>query len=715
MSKEDPSEMGSDTTWHRASDWHEVLCFGTDEDVRGDPDADVCVIVGIQNSFSPNVDVLAGGRTQSVFMPWNRRFRHFAEFVTECNSVFRVQVWNLGTRVAPRGLLVNRAAFADAMQTKGTFDGEVYAAAVLAEHFASAYVKGSFYSFPPSASSADDSGLSTSQRCSLDWMRHTETLVRSRRSSVRFAQDIPIAGSWSFDHHMGAFSRTAGSVSSLHMRGGVVVDGCGMGKTAVAIRLISETARVSPADVPRWNDAELIQTNATLVVVPPHLAPQWVSEVRRTAAHLRVVMLIGVKDLRGSTLQDVMDADIVVTSVMCLRSRLYCDLVESRMHSMLFRPDVATLKDRRAFRSRACAGIFARRVRQVGDYTGAVVFEAFAWKRVIVDEFAQSFAAAIRVLRNISANFWWGLAADPRDRDIGGYAQLMLADDCGNPPAHHPALSRLMMHHVVKGTRRSAPLDLRRSAHAFESEPLASPVGSESATQESICGVSTPCSGLPLVSVSSLSSMLPSSEFAAETVKKLGEREETCTVCFGAQSDTALLGCAHIFCRRCVIDMYRFKHRRCPVCRVELRESSPFGASLLGNSLTRHAAAVLGVCLRMANDGERGVVVGALPCTLRFMSEVLSANGVSTLLADGNAANSTVARFRESTASVALLATDTALCGVDMSFVKHIVLLDDADHVDDAALNALVLRCSSVHAACSELELHTFYRKSNAA
>ncbi|CAE6412947.1 unnamed protein product [Rhizoctonia solani] len=101
----------------------------------------------------------------------------------------------------------------------------------------------------------------------------------------------------------------------VHIRGGVLADEVGYGKTAITLGLIACTS--SKKD--RVPDGTLldgrIRTNATIIVVPPHLVLQWPSEVKKfTGKELKVVVAKDQKDLNNITIQEIIDADIVITA-----------------------------------------------------------------------------------------------------------------------------------------------------------------------------------------------------------------------------------------------------------------------------------------------------------------------------------------------------------------------------------------------------------------
>ncbi|KAF8680902.1 C-5 cytosine-specific DNA methylase [Rhizoctonia solani] len=101
----------------------------------------------------------------------------------------------------------------------------------------------------------------------------------------------------------------------VHIRGGVLADEVGYGKTAITLGLIACTLDKKN----RIPDGTLldgrIRTNATIIVVPPHLVLQWPSEVKKfTGKELKVVVAKDQKDLNNISIQDIIDADVVITA-----------------------------------------------------------------------------------------------------------------------------------------------------------------------------------------------------------------------------------------------------------------------------------------------------------------------------------------------------------------------------------------------------------------
>ena len=126
--------------------------------------------------------------------------------------------------------------------------------------------------------------------------------------------------------------RAEGRAHRAHLvRGGVLADQVGYGKTAISLGLIDCTADDIEREFKESAHTEgYISTKATLIVVPPHLTLQWEHEVRKfTRARFRVVTLHTATNLNSLMVQHVVDADIVIVASNLFRSRVYLDNLEA--------------------------------------------------------------------------------------------------------------------------------------------------------------------------------------------------------------------------------------------------------------------------------------------------------------------------------------------------------------------------------------------------
>ena len=103
------------------------------------------------------------------------------------------------------------------------------------------------------------------------------------------------------------------------IHGGVLADDVGYGKTAIVLGLIDiQAERVPRLPIPIQSPSEsqgLIPTNATLIVVPHIMLPQWKSEIEKFLRHrYKVLVFQSAASFTGKSIRDVRNADIILVS-----------------------------------------------------------------------------------------------------------------------------------------------------------------------------------------------------------------------------------------------------------------------------------------------------------------------------------------------------------------------------------------------------------------
>lgn len=161
--------------------------------------------------------------------------------------------------------------------------------------------------------------LRREQRRSLSWMLSQE---RAEGKSHTFVEEeisealLPSLG-W----------RAEGKAERpVMVRGGVIADQVGYGKTIISLALIAETkGQTAPESAPPG----LIDLKATLLVVPGHLSKQWPSEIERFTGNLfNTIVIQNMKDLQKRSIADLTKADIIVVASEVFDSESYWERFE---------------------------------------------------------------------------------------------------------------------------------------------------------------------------------------------------------------------------------------------------------------------------------------------------------------------------------------------------------------------------------------------------
>lgn len=108
------------------------------------------------------------------------------------------------------------------------------------------------------------------------------------------------------------------------VRGGVLADEVGYGKTAIVLGLI-DTQYQRDCALP-FEDHGFIPTNATLIIVPNNVFSQWVSETKKFLGNRYKVLAMS--SISRTAIRDVQDADIVILSWSILANDTYYDRLQ---------------------------------------------------------------------------------------------------------------------------------------------------------------------------------------------------------------------------------------------------------------------------------------------------------------------------------------------------------------------------------------------------
>jgi site-specific DNA-cytosine methylase len=110
------------------------------------------------------------------------------------------------------------------------------------------------------------------------------------------------------------------------VRGGIVADEVGYGKTAITLGLIAAAKEVNgpPPKPPKELAEKLFTTDATLVIIPGHLMSQWPREIKKfMGSKVKILEIKTMVQFNSCTIKDLMNADIVLVNFTVLSGDKY--------------------------------------------------------------------------------------------------------------------------------------------------------------------------------------------------------------------------------------------------------------------------------------------------------------------------------------------------------------------------------------------------------
>jgi len=119
----------------------------------------------------------------------------------------------------------------------------------------------------------------------------------------------------------------------VYIRGGVLADQVGYGKTAITLGLIDCTRKQVARELDDATEIPgKIRVKASLIVVPPHLTRQWSTEITKFVspeAKMQVVTLTTASNLNSVTVENIIEADIIVVASNLFKSSAYLANLEA--------------------------------------------------------------------------------------------------------------------------------------------------------------------------------------------------------------------------------------------------------------------------------------------------------------------------------------------------------------------------------------------------
>lgn len=334
-------------------------------------------------------------------------------------------------------LWISSADFCHYMQSYGTFPFEVYFSQLLRKMLSKCHevpscrtilkISDSEYDFlldavPPLHHWNVKFPLFKHELESFHWMYKLEQSITNHAAAIVInSLSIPILTTGYY------YNRTCDLIThvkteqvlSIPVRGGILADVTGSGKTAVALALIMGGIRDTsfPHDklMTPLEDQLLFRTHATLIITPNNLSQQWLQEMNKflQLKHLKVVFVTNLREFKQVKLKNLLEADIVMTTDVFLTSKRYTDEVSYQSRCLIKFPfvdhETNSIVNPLAWR------IAVNKHNPGFENEGCVPLESIKWTRIIMDEIHTFFQPdrKNKPLPPLTACFHWGLTGTP--------------------------------------------------------------------------------------------------------------------------------------------------------------------------------------------------------------------------------------------------------------------------------------------------------------
>ncbi|KAI9366006.1 SNF2 family N-terminal domain-containing protein [Zopfochytrium polystomum] len=240
------------------------------------------------------------------------------------------------------------------------------------------------------------------QRRSLNWMEKIESGDESLYYAPNYAtfDDNRQYVNVLTDH---VISRV--DMAGITMRGGIIADKPGVGKTITTLALMHQRPFAGPDDFLYSLKEERFVSRATIIFAPNNLCDQWNQEIRKCFGDtLKVHVLKGKASLMACKLTDMLTADIIVVSYALLVNGCYkgCKASGRTLHHY---------KSHWNFSDSGAVKKFC------DSKTGVFSFTWIHFHRVVCDEFHEigdKATAIVQQIQSMSSDHFWGLTGTPR-------------------------------------------------------------------------------------------------------------------------------------------------------------------------------------------------------------------------------------------------------------------------------------------------------------
>ena len=364
--------------------------------------------------------------------PWQSRTPHLVECIQECKS-FKIECFACENEIVYLSLVIDKNSFIEEIENFGTISGEIHVIGLIMDVWREARVPvfdKEYYKDLCDISECENWNktypLFDHQIESTRWMK----TIENSSSSLLYDGNIKMSDTGWFVDTENECLTTDPSVREANTRGGILANGTGAGKTATVLYHIINNITFKDTKI----SINKYISKGNLVIVPVNLVAQWLSEVEKFCIinNIKVVKFYQSKDIKNTTISDLLEADIVLTTLHFLRtSKPYSDVIDS-----------ALLKANISGKDSRGKSAFSAWSRLSGNTQP--ILEAVHWNRVIIDEIHTVFSnpRELRQTKQFSSNFLWGITATP-DLVTENAQQLYIV--LQREKAHHPNMLKSLI------------------------------------------------------------------------------------------------------------------------------------------------------------------------------------------------------------------------------------------------------------------------------
>ena len=209
---------------------------------------------------------------------------------------------------------------------------------------------------------------------------------------------------------------------NIKTTGGVLSDEMGLGKTISSIALITENP--APNNLPNITMSKItnnnkINSNATVILCPSHLAKQWESEIRKCNAKLKILTIITKNNYNDLIFDDFINTDIIITTHQFIMNfKFYPTLHYNPCTAASF-----NFENRNEIVKNYLDSKITKLEWKEIKLLQMPIFEFFNFHRLILDEGHEIFGELLgsialskymsRWVSNIDANYFWYVSGTP--------------------------------------------------------------------------------------------------------------------------------------------------------------------------------------------------------------------------------------------------------------------------------------------------------------